>query len=164
MGVLVQQLIELLGKVPAHHVHLLDAGGEHGVEQRVDDALTLHANERLGRVQRDGNQAGAEPGGDEHRALDAIGFERFQARSRQHALTYEASLVQVGHRAVDRAYGQIGSRGDLSLRQRLVDTRLKRGQYFKILHVERTGHERTFPQLASTAFVKPPKRRANRHG
>lgn len=45
------------------------------VQQRINDAYAVHADERLRRVERYRDEARAEPGGDEYRALDAVRFK-----------------------------------------------------------------------------------------
>ena len=71
-GIFVQQLVELFCQVSADNVYLIDSGFQTGVDQSVDDTLSMDTHQGLRRIKSNRYQTAAESRCDENCALGTI--------------------------------------------------------------------------------------------
>ena len=115
VGVLLEQLIKLLGQISAHQIDLLNARCDHGIQQGIDNSLTLDTHQGLGRIERNGHQARAKARRHKDGALDTIGLQRGNSCLGDCALLHISQLAQLGYQLIDRSNRQLGGCCQLTL-------------------------------------------------
>ncbi len=89
-GVFVEELVELFGQVAPDDVDFVNAGGQAGVNEAVNNPYAADAHEWLRCVEGDGYQAAAKPGGDKYGAFGAVGLQGAPAGVGDRAVFYVA--------------------------------------------------------------------------
>lgn len=88
--------------------HYFYVSRETGIDQVIDDANAVNADERLRGVESDRNKAGAESGGNEDGAFCSIWFQRFQALVGDGRIADKAFARQFFHDAINCTQTVIG--------------------------------------------------------